>query len=155
MPAFKSTFFIDYGFRYGRTAIIDSIRTDVGGVAQNNGFAELYGVDLFEITPELSWHLKADERYNLLFTWRHNWLFLRDTRFQQVANNDVFMEDETNPSNFQRYNTIQMLATLQNKTGKLFFRYRFHWQQDFWTTSFHQAQVGYSFYLLGRKDETE
>lgn len=153
VPSFKSTFFLDLGIRYGRTAIVDSVRVFDGINVQNNGLTNDFGVNTFEVSSEATWNIKSDERYEFYLTWRHNWFYLRDTRFEQVANAEAFATNETNTDRFEQYNTIQLLAkfrTSKNAPGKLFFRYRHHWQQDFWRTGFHQAQVGYSFYLLGR-----
>lgn len=42
----------------------------------------------------------------------------------------------------------------EDNRGQLFFRYRYHWQFGDQKLGFHQAQVGYSFYLLGRNKGT-
>jgi hypothetical protein len=156
MPNLKSTIFANWGFRYGRTAVQDSIRTVVNGVVtiDQNGLDE-YGVNTFAHYPEIVWSIYEDERYGLSITWQHHWFYLRDNRFEQVANIPSFQDSELNPEkNVKEFNTIRILTFLEpssNNRGRLFFRYTYNWQQGFWRTGFHQAQVGYSFYLLGRQ----
>ena len=155
MPNIKSTFFVNWGFRYGRTGIQDSIRTATNGIVDVNQEAVLeYGVNTFDHSPELIWSVYADERYGFSMSWQHHWFYLRDNGFEQVANTTFFENQVIEPNkSSNQYNTFRFLTTLEQSSsnkGRLFFRYTYNWQQGFWNTGFHQAQVGYSFYLLGR-----
>jgi hypothetical protein len=159
MPNIKSTFFVNWGFRYGRTGIQDSIRTAApdGTVQVNDNGVNEFGVNTFDHAPELMWNIYADERYGFSMSWQHHWFYLRDNRFEQVGNTAFFADQATNSTKDSRqFNTFRFLTTLEqtsNNKGRLFFRYTYNWQQGFWRTGFHQAQVGYSFFLLGRKAE--
>lgn len=157
MPNLKSTLYLNWGLGYGRTAILEQIRTvSEDGVVQvdSNGVVD-YGVNTFTHYPEVMWSIYEDERYGLSFSWRHHWFYLRDNRFEQVADITFFENQVANPTKDSRqFNTIRFLTYLEpstNNKGRLFFRYTYNWQQGFWRTGFHQAQVGYSFFLLGRQ----
>ncbi len=156
IPNIKSTFFANWGFRYGRTGIQDSIRTASNGTVQvNQEGINNFGVNTFDHSSEIIWSIYADERYGFSMSWQHHWFYLRDNRFEQVANTTFFEDQLINTTRASRqFNTIRFITTLEqtaNNRGRLFFRYTYNWQQGFWRTGFHQAQVGYSFYLLGRK----
>lgn len=159
MPNIKSTFFVNWGFRYGRTGVQDSIRTAApdGAVQVNENGVNEFGVNTFDHAPELMWNIYADERYGFSMSWQHHWFYLRDNRFEQVGNTAFFQDQVVNSTKDSRqFNTFRFLTTLEqtsNNKGRLFFRYTYNWQQGFWRTGFHQAQVGYSFFLLGRKTE--
>ncbi|WP_341226188.1 hypothetical protein [uncultured Arcticibacterium sp.] len=158
MPSFKSTFTLDLGSRFGRTLISDTLKTFDGTALQstNGGLPQEYGVNTYEISHKLNWNIKSDERYEFNLSWRKSWLSLRDNRFSQVGNIDTFGNTLVQSKHYREYHTMQMQAKFKlsnTASGKLFFRYRLHWQRDFWRTGFHQAQVGYSFFLLGRYKE--
>lgn len=151
----KSSFMVDFGIAYGRTAIVDSLRSSsIEGIVQKTGFEEEYGVNTFQMSPKFTWLVKADERYRYEVSYQYNIYHLRDNRFRQVANNESFEGNgDAGGKQKHQFSRVEMLATLNTNpksSGRLFFRYRFYWQQGFWKTGFHQAQVGYSFYLLGR-----
>ncbi len=155
IPNIKSTFFLNFGFRYGRTGIQDSIRTAINGLVQVDPNAVLeYGVNTFDLSRQIMWNIYADERYGFSLSWEHHWFYLRDNRFEQVANNTFFdnqvTTDEKKDRQFNKFRFLMTLEQSSNNNGRLFFRYTYHWQQGFWRTGFHQAQVGYSFFLLGR-----
>jgi hypothetical protein len=118
-----------------------------------------FGVNTFDLSQEIMWNIYADERYGFSMSWQHHWFYLRDNRFLQVANNAFFDNQVIDPDKKARqFNTFRFLITLEqssNNQGRLFFRYTYNWQQGFWRTGFHQAQVGYSFFLLGRPTENQ
>jgi hypothetical protein len=159
LPVLKSTFYADFGFRYGRTAVRDSLRTFQENQVIREKQASDYGVNTLDFYPKLTWEVRSDERYCFTFTYSHHWYFLRDNRFSQVANNATFENTLENSIRVSReYTRIGLHASLnpnENGKGKLFFRYQYYWQQGFWRTGFHQAQVGYAFYILARKVSSE
>lgn len=157
IPTFKSTFFLDYGFRYGRVAIVDSLR-DYNFATQEatlNKQVREYGVNTMQFYPRINWLIKTDERYSFNFSGSVNWYFLRSNEFEQVANEEVFADSQEDGGATRRvFANVSMLATLRpspQSKGKLFFRYQYNWQWNYANTGFHQAQVGYSFYLLSNR----
>ena len=157
IPTFKSTFFLDYGFRYGRVAVIDSLR-DYDFTTQEatpNKQVREYGVNTMQFYPRINWLIKTDERYSFNFSGSVNWYFLRSNEFEQVANEEVFADSQQDGGATRRvFANVSMLATLKpspQSKGKLFFRYQYNWQWNYANTGFHQAQVGYSFYLLSNR----
>jgi hypothetical protein len=126
IPNIKSTFFLNYGFRYGRTGIQDSIRTATNNVVQvdENSVLE-FGVNTFDVSQEIMWNIYADERYGFSMSWQHHWFYLRDNRFLQVANNTFFDNQVIEPDKKARqFNTFRFLMTLEqtsNNKGRLFF----------------------------------
>jgi len=156
VPSFKSTFYGDIGFRYGRTSMVDSTRALSNNVIGKTNLAETYGVNTLEVYPKVNWEIRSDERYSFMFSWSQHWLYLRDLRFEQVANNEDFELNRTDPADVRyRLNKIVLQAKLKpnvNNKGSLFFRYQMHWQQGYWRSVFSQAQVGYSFYILANRN---
>jgi len=154
VPDMKSTFSINHGFRYGRVEILDSTKQAVQGVPTLSGRANQFGVDVFRVMlVRANWHLQTVEDFQFDFNWSLNSMFLRDDRFQQVGKYEDFQNSDmrTAPLSESTYYRIELNAQWNpegdGKNGKLFFRYRYFWQNEFWRTGFNQAQVGYSFFL--------
>jgi hypothetical protein len=154
IPTGKSTFLLDAGFRYGRVSIVDSIKNNIQGVITKSPLN--YGVNTFRVYPKVGWLVNSDGRYSVYMESSFNIYWLRDNRFKQVANEDVFQSSfQTGTTSRREY--VNFLFQLSLKTGtedkrnkgKLFFRYQYNYQWNYFNTGFHQAQVGYSFYLLG------
>ncbi len=143
-PQIKSTISANGSIYYGRTPI----RTDT-----MSG-----GINTLTLSPEVVCDIRADERWGLALSWRWNYMKVKSRDIVQVS-------DLVDPNNLlvQRvrnywYNTAQFQVFFQpseDNRGRLFFRYRYHWQYGDQNLGFHQAQVGYSFYLLGRNKGTE
>jgi hypothetical protein len=156
IPLIKSAFHLDVGFRYGRTLIRDSLRMvdeDLQVILERR--ASDYGVNTFDMYPKITWEVKSDERYCFSFSWSHHWFFLRDNRFTQVANGETYAVTENEMSKVRNeYTRVGLNLTINpsDSRGRIFCRYNYHWQQGFWRTGFHQAQLGYSFYLIGHKN---
>jgi hypothetical protein len=155
IPKAKSTFQIDFGFRYGRVSIVDSSRAIINGSLRKIGTN--YDVNTFRIYPKLGWLIRTDERYSFYFESGFNWYWLRDESFKQVANDEVFRssrnaggQDTNKYINFLFEATLNTGAPNKPNKGKLFFRYQYNYQYNYFNTGFQQAQVGYSFYLLRR-----
>lgn len=150
IPSFKSTFYLNGGFRYGRTAIRDSVRVLQDGIPTNNNFVNEYGVNTLQVYPRLIWDVKTDERYSFDVTWAPVFSFLRSDEFEQVDNVAAYAQGTPRGDHYYLYHNLQMKVSFMPRaanTGKLFFRYQFNWQQGYWRTAFHQAQIGYSFYF--------
>jgi hypothetical protein len=154
LPFFKSTFYGDMGFRFGRTQVIDSVRALVNGVPQNTGKGSKFGVNTFRWYPKVTWEIKPEERYGFSSSVYWNSYYLWDTEVRQVGEPNLYMHTGFDRRSPRHYTTIELMSYFNpspdNPTGKLFFRYTFNSMGLRWNTNFHQAQVGYSFYLLGR-----
>jgi hypothetical protein len=156
IPSFKSLFYIDAGFRYGRTSITDSVRRYQNNQIVHTEVANNFGVNTVRFYPKVTWEIKSDERYCFNFSYSHVWYYLRDNSFTQVANLESYNTNSEKGTTSKQYNQVALLATFNpNRSapskGKLFFRYQLYWQQGYWNTTFEQAQVGYSFFLLSHK----
>jgi len=148
---------LDYGFRYGRVSIVDSLRDYNSGLGQaivNNRFRN-YGVNTTQFFPRINWHVKSDERYSVNFSGSVNSYSLRSNAFNQVANEQVYADFKEFGSDRRVFANVSLLATLKPNAsvkGRLFFRYQYNWQFNYANTGFHQAQVGYSFYILANRN---
>jgi hypothetical protein len=152
-PHFKSTFYFDFGLRFGRTQVIDSVRAIVDGTPQNTGKGTEFGINTFRWYPKVIWEIKPEERYGLSMSYYWNQYYVWNSRVTQVSIPERYSVKGDNEHPFG-YGTAELQAffnpSVENPTGKLFFRYTFNHMGRQWNTNFHQAQVGYSFYLLGR-----
>lgn len=146
-PDIKSTLSLNGNVRFGRTPV-SFLTIDT---SENNG------VNTFTLSPELTLETKADERWGLLLSIRTNRMKILSKEVVQVANitdpQNLFASNAWN----KVYNSAQFQVFFkpsEDNRGQLFFRYRYHWQWGDFKLGFHQAQVGYSFYLLGRNKMT-
>ncbi|MBN8682947.1 MAG: hypothetical protein J0L99_09840 [Chitinophagales bacterium] len=139
IPSIKSTLSGNSTFYYGRTPTqTDTIES---------------GINTLTFSPEVNCDVRADERWGLSFSYRWNYM-------KTLSRDVVQISDLLDPNNQlvkgiknKQYNTAQFQVFFQpteDNRGRLFFRYRYHWQYGDQNLGFHQAQVGYSFYLLGR-----
>lgn len=151
MPSSKSTIYLNAGFRYGRVDVRDSLQEFSNNEVKRTGFARDFGVNTFTVSPvKLSWELMTDERYTFTIGGSLNWYYLRDNYFRQVSNIQTYADVGKVGNARYLYKNFFMLVCFRpqsDASGRLFFRYQYNWQQSFWRTGFHQAQVGYSVYL--------
>jgi len=151
----KSTLKLDFGFRYGTTPVVDSSRTvnTENLVEKTNEFMK-HNITTYRFFPRISLEIFPEERFNLKMSFTHNWYYAKTNLFEQVGNIDEYEMDPAKTQLFtHQFNIVELKAAInmQNTSkGKLFFRYTYNWQQNYWNTGFNQAQVGYSFYLMGR-----
>ena len=153
LPGAKSTFRFDMGFRYGRTQVVDTIRAVVDGTVDNTDAFRDFGVNTFRWYPKIIWEFLPEERYGFSVSNTWNFMYLYSPDIEQVGVPHLYAQTGENQRP-NRFNTLSMEAyfnpSVDNPTGKLFFRYSFNHVPYRWNTNFHQAQVGYSFFLLGR-----
>ena len=162
-PTFKSTLLIDAGIRFGTVSVTDTLR-----VFENQQIMKTKPdnstLSTTRLMPlKITWKLQADERYGFDINWSINRLFLRDNEITQVGNKSSFLNGTLDPGKNDNcmdctYYRFEFNTQINNNdNGKLFLRYRYFWQKDFWNTGFHQAQVGYSFFINGalRDDEAK
>ncbi|MEN0047260.1 MAG: hypothetical protein AAF806_09395 [Bacteroidota bacterium] len=144
VPNIKTNFYANAGGYFGRTPV-----ADLSG--------QEFGVNTFQFTPEVICEITPDERYKLQFRYTHNFLKLRDKRIRQVERLKD-LEGYKEASLLNRRNSIQTIEILaqvkpnENANGQFFFRYRYNLQRKA-DVGFQQAQIGYSFNLLGRFKE--
>ncbi len=139
VPILKSNLMLNTGWRYGRTPV----RYD----------SDEKGVNTFDFMVELGMDIKADERWGVSIANQYHFFHLLDRNVRQVGDaadpyNQMFVQVKDN-----RFQAAQFFAYFipdKNVNGHLFFRYRYNWQVGDVKLGFHQAQLGYSFYLLGR-----
>jgi len=149
----KSTITIDAGFRFGNTPVVDSLRSyDGTDVIKTNEFQH-YSITTLRLYPKITLAIHPEERYSIKLSYKWNFYWARTNLFTQVGNAEKYDYNGETQSKVERFNTIELSAGInvnESSSGKLFFRYRYNWQQNYWRTGFNQAQVGYSFYLMGR-----
>ena len=147
LPKYKSTLSVNVGAYYGRTPIsVSTIDTTT-----NNG------LNTVTVFPEFTCDTRADERWGLSLSYRPSFMRILSRDIVQIA--DLLdPQNKLSPNIVNRsYSTAQFQVFFQaseENRGRLFFRYRYHWQSGDQNLGFHQAQVGYSFYLLGRNKGT-
>lgn len=150
----KTEFMIDGGFRFGRTAIEDSsyVISDQNTIVAREK-PEAFGVNTWRFYPKFSLQIFPDSRYGLNLSYQPNFTYLLDNRLKQVANLEAYANSGSNGRPICS-NRFELLAHLKpNESGRFFFRYTFNSQFGNWKTNFHQAQVGYSFFLSTQKKE--
>lgn len=144
IPGLKSTISGNSALYYGRTPTqSDTIES---------------GINTLTFSPEVNCDVRADERWGLSFSYR--WNFIKTLSRDVVQISDLLDPDNKLVQGIKnkQYNTAQFQVFFQpseDNRGRLFFRYRYHWQYGDQNLGFHQAQVGYSFYLLGRNKGKE
>ncbi len=142
-PQIKSTFSFNGSIYYGRTPTkLDTI---------------ISGINTLTISPEISCDIRADERWGISLSSRWNYMKIKSREVVQVS--DLLDPDNVlvNKVKNNWYTTAQFQAFFQpseDNRGRLFFRYRYHGQFGDPNIGFHQIQLGYSFYLLGRNKGT-
>ncbi|MGN7887515.1 hypothetical protein [Dyadobacter sp. 22481] len=166
----KFNFYLDAGLKFGRTSISDStkkIETYTNSLGAklsrivSTGMVNTYGVNSFQIYPEFKIQWLPDERFGINFS--HRWTFFRMWN-GEIENSDISQRgfnyttgkstiDGKNSKSW--LNCWELFAFLKlTESGRLFFRYRLNYESGNRKYNFNQAQVGYSFYILGsRKSE--
>ena len=150
----KSTIRLDGGFRYGTTPVVDSTRIYDGNNIHFTNEFQHHNITTFRFFPRISLSIYPEERFSIKMSFTHSWYYARTNLFTQVGNITEFeLDNDKEQSYTHQFNTVELKASInmQNtSSGKLFFRYRFNWQQNYWNTGFSQIQVGYAFYLMGK-----
>ncbi|MCC6582922.1 MAG: hypothetical protein IT271_04405 [Chitinophagales bacterium] len=149
-PNFKSTLFLDFGFRYGRTGIIDSFRIfENGQIKTSEKEPNKYNVNTYQLYPKFTWKILPDARYGFSLSYQWNLFILRDNRLKQIENREEFLYGKVPEYTnwFGSFHLGGFFKPDKDKDNKLFFRYLFHHQFKQWNTNFDQVQIGYSFFL--------
>lgn len=149
VPMLKSTFSINLGVHFGRTAISDSLFIEDSGKLKKNQLVNEYGVNHLQVAPEIRWQIFPDERYGLNVSNRITWLKVFSDKFTQTNNPDeLALLNASEAIRRRPFNSFEILGFFKpTKLSKLFFRYRINTQFCHVSNNFHQAQVGFMSYL--------
>lgn len=155
IPPLKLHFTINGELAFGRTAFRDSTVSVAsnGEIVQDKGIRD-FGVNTIDLTPMTHLNLlwKPDHRYSFSASYRFHVYLVPDNRITTVANESTFLE-ASQVGNPLLLNQFQFLVEVRPKGiefGKFFGRYRFNSQVCNFNTNFHQAQLGYSFFIFQR-----
>ncbi|MEM7036727.1 MAG: hypothetical protein AAF570_07090 [Bacteroidota bacterium] len=150
----KMILYLNGGLRFGRTSIQDSLPMIENNAISDTRIENNFTVNTFRFFSEATMKFFPDERYNLELTWRTQPMFLLDNRIKTVGNVLTYAATGSDGFNEQTkavIHTGEILGSARTGArGRLFFRYRLNFAHRNVNTNFHQAQVGYSFFLLAK-----
>lgn len=155
-PDGKLHFYINGGFRFGRTSIRDSLRSLTTGtqslVAKTNLVNE-YTINHFTFFPEFLLQLLPEERFSILLSYKPQYFSpaFGEPKLQTVNKEFQIGKRPTKwieTFEIMAYVKLGDLAPNSDNNGKLFARWRFNHQKGNIYENYHQLQVGYSFYVL-------
>ncbi len=149
IPNLKTTFFLNVGGYFGRTAIEDSSLTLNNG--QITGSLTEFNVNTFRIFPEAVILVEAGGRVDLRVSYRAMYYNLQDARFRQVANIDQFQNTGSVGREEWISNIEFMTRFSPNARSDWFFRFRLFSQWGNWNNNFSQWQVGHTFHIFRRR----
>ncbi|MFZ4520915.1 MAG: hypothetical protein ACOYNC_04385 [Bacteroidales bacterium] len=143
----KYHFYLNGGFRFGRTAIRDSLRTlNAQGKIASSGFVNEYNINYFTFYPEAILQFLPEERFSILISDRLQY-FLPAFGLPTLKTLDKSLGYDPKPAKW--INSIEIMAFVKTgQNGKIFARWRFTSQLDNIQQNYNQVQVGYSFYIL-------
>jgi len=146
-PDMKFNFFLNGGFRYGRTAIRDSLRTlNTQNIIENTGLTNEYGVNYFTFYPEAVLQFLPEERFSFSILYRLQYFSSAFTEPVLISYNK---EGEFESKTSKLISTFEIMAYVKTgENGKIFGRWRFNGQWTNVNENYQQIQVGYSFYIL-------
>jgi hypothetical protein len=146
-PDLKYHFYLNGGFRFGRTAVQDSIRIlNSQNTIETTGLVNEFGINYFTFYPEVVLQFFPEERFSVLISDRIKYFSsaFSDPKLETL---DTSLKADEKTSS--RINTLELMAYVKIGTnGKLFARWRFNSQVGNIDQNFHQLQLGYSFYFL-------
>lgn len=157
-PDGKFTFYVNMGYRYGHTSVIDSnysIHAD-----QSVTFSDqLNNLDAHTLTWELvklKLELFSERRLGLTIGYQYNVATLySNNQFKQIVSYEKSaVENRLLESNAGKYHIFDMnvrLETSRTGNGRLFLRGRYFFQKGDVQSFFAQLQVGYAYNLIFRK----
>jgi len=156
VPPMKSSFYIDFGARYLLTVLRDStVRLNNNSVIEKTGTVQDFYASSVFIYPELRWLLEPDERYGLDLSFKFGYLWLWNDNVTQVNKMSLFtntgIDNDNNwlfTSTFNAY-----VKPTKNLNSQIFARVVFNTAIDNLSNNFFQAQLGYSFYLIGKSSD--
>ena len=169
VPGLKSTLTINGSFSYGRTPIQDTLRiktdsSNFSPIEANNVIT--YGVNNFQLAPEICWQLFPQKRYGITFSQKFMHFWTETTKLKQVKDSvhyvDYIKSLNGDRSRINDYEYSKWLASFQifaffrpSEFNQVFFRYRFNWDLNNVRMNFHQLQLGISTYLTHTKKDKD
>ena len=162
IPGIKSTISGNISGFFGRTLIADTLRTKVDSASfkaapiSNNVMQ--YGVNSFQISPEICWQIFPDTRYGLIASQKFTHYSIFSSKIKQVEDSSSYAQYlnslNGDRSKIDGYKSKKWLGTseiyaffMPSAYNKLFIRYRFNWDINNIKNNFHQIQVGIATYL--------
>jgi hypothetical protein len=152
IPGFKSTFYINFGAKFGRTSVRDTI-PEVSETRRDT----TYGINTVSYYPKVIWEIKTDERLGLFFSYQFE-VFNKSLadNLTQVNNYNEFYTTGNHGNRLHVLDFTGFLNPNKSKRGRLFFRYRYTWANGSKLQGgFHQAQIGYSFFIIGKSKSSD
>lgn len=167
----KFNFYLDGGFKFGRTSIKDSLHKiekyeNIYGAEElkivKSGFVNNFGVSTLQMYPHLKMQWLPDERFGVTLSRKWTYFKMWNGEIENgklLQGNYNFATDSGEEAPAKKYtwiNTWELFAFLKlTENGKLFFRYRINYEAGHRSYNFNQAQVGYSFYILGNRNSAK
>lgn len=156
-PTGKFTAYIDFGFRYGHTNLVDTIYTVENGKPVNS--KEVKHIDGNTVTltfPKITFELFSQRRVGFCASYSYNKTYaFTNNQYKQVMSyeksdlNSTVLEKKARGSHVGEL--FARVETDREGNGQLFFRTRLFWQQGDANTFFSQIQVGYNYNIIFRK----
>ena len=98
IPNWKTKYVLDFGIRYGRTAVQDSVFNVGNSLRTFANETNNIGINTFMVYPKLKWILFPEERYGFSVSYQVNYFKARTDAFVQLNDyNDYACGD--NPKN--------------------------------------------------------
>jgi hypothetical protein len=148
-PGFKSTLYFNLGVRFGRTSVSDSTYNQIDSILIEKS-VNTYGINTFSFYPKVIWEVKTDEALGLFFSYSIENFRELSSDIEQVANYDDYSNEKSQTNWMHGLEFTAFFNPADSKSGRLFFRYRYTWMNESkMDDGFHQAQLGYSFFIFG------
>ncbi|MBE0638809.1 MAG: hypothetical protein IH598_09835 [Bacteroidales bacterium] len=150
-PESKIHFQVDFGFKFGRTLVRDSISSlNDEGMVTNTGLINDFGVNYFTAYPIIRIQFFPDERFGLTLSTQYQYFMPAFNDPELVT----YSKDGLADSNYKRIIGSQEILGFWKPSslkGTVFVRWRFNHQIGNITHNFHQLQTGISFFITNNK----
>jgi hypothetical protein len=146
-PDMKYHFYLNSGFRFGRTAIRDSLRTlNTQKNIVKTGLVNDFGINYFTFYPEIILQFLPEERFSISLSYKPQFFFEAFIQPKIRTFDKELVEEKSQTFLLNSFEIMTYLKLSDN--GKLFARFRYNAQSGNTFENYHQLQVGYSFYIL-------
>jgi hypothetical protein len=171
VPGLKSIITGKAGFHFGRTLIVDTLRSKMDSLTFepiNDNNVRESGVNSFQFIPEICLQIFPDKRYGVVLSYKLNRYRLLNNQLRQVNDTLDYVNYinslEGDRAGINRYPVKKWLAAAEvfafyrpSAYNQLFFRYRFNYERNSPRINFHQIQLGFATYLThtskGKKEK--
>jgi hypothetical protein len=151
VPNGKVTFFIDFGLRYSRVPIQDSVYFIRDNVIERNFNDNSTPAGLITWSFKLRSEIKTDNRFMFDMGFQYNnTTLLSNNEYKAVSSNaksntDLFSRDPNSRSNFTFESNVKYKPDSNDRSNRYFLRFRLTWQYGDNNTFFPQIQLGYNY----------